>query len=116
MSPTPKKLLDRVRDAIRLKHYAYSTEKTYVYWAKRFVLYHNKRHLLEMGEKEISEFLAYLAVEGNVAASTQNQALSAWLFLYREVLRKELGRPPEKSVTSVSCRQGSERSQVEDAA
>ena len=77
MPPTPKKLLDRVRDAIRLKHYAYSTEKTYVYWARRFVLYHKKRHPLEMGEKEISEFLTYLAVEENVAASTQNQALSA---------------------------------------
>jgi hypothetical protein len=59
------------------KHYAYSTEKTYVYWARRFVLHHNKRHPLEMGEKGISEFLTYLAVEGNVAASTQNQALSA---------------------------------------
>ena len=54
MTQQPKKLLDQVRDAIRLKHYAYSTEKTYVYWAKRFVLYHNKRHPLEMGEKEIS--------------------------------------------------------------
>ncbi len=52
MTQQPKKLLDKVRDAIRLKHYAYSTEKTYVYWTKRFVLYHNKRHPLEMGEKE----------------------------------------------------------------
>jgi integron integrase len=95
MPQRPKKLLDQVRDAIRLKHYAYSTEKTYVYWAKRFVLYHNKRHPLEMGEKEISEFLTYLAVEGNVAASTQNQALSAMLFLYREVLRKDLDLPLE---------------------
>jgi site-specific recombinase XerD len=88
-------LLDQVRDAIRLKHYAYSTEKTYVCWAKRFVLYHNKRHPLEMGEKDISEFLTYLAVEENVAASTQNQALSALLFLYREVLRKDLDLPLE---------------------
>ncbi|GAI31435.1 unnamed protein product [marine sediment metagenome] len=116
MTQRPKKLLVQVRDAIRLKHYAYSTEKTYVYWAKRFVLHHNKRHPLEMGEKEISEFLTYLAVEGNVAASTQNLALSALLFLCREVLRKELDLPPEKSVTTVPCRQGSERSQVEDAA
>ena len=54
MTQQPKRLLDQVRDAIRLKHYAYSTEKTYVYWAKRFILYHNKRHPLEMGEKEIS--------------------------------------------------------------
>lgn len=95
MTPRRKKLLDQVRDAIRVKHYAYSTEKTYVYWAKRFVLYHNKRHPLEMGEKEISEFLTYLAVEENVAASTQNQALSALLFLYREVLRKDLDLPLE---------------------
>jgi integron integrase len=91
----PKKLLDQVRDAIRVKHYAYSTEKTYVYWAKRFVLYHNKRHPLEMGEKEISEFLTCLAAEEDVAASTQNQALSALLFLYREVLRKDLDLPLE---------------------
>ena len=77
------------------KHYAHSTERTYVYWAKRFVLYHNKRHPLGMGKKEISEFLTYLAVEGNVAALTQNQALSALLFLYREVLRKDLDLPLE---------------------
>ena len=95
MTQQPKKLLDQVRDAIRLKHYAYSTEKTYVYWAKRFVLYHKKRHPLDRGEKEISEFLTYLAVEENVAASTQNQALSALLFLYREVLRKDLDLPLE---------------------
>jgi len=72
MTQRPKKLLVQVRDAVRLKHYAYRTEKTYVHWAKRFVLYHKKRHPLEMGEKEISEFLTYLAVEENVAASTQN--------------------------------------------
>ena len=80
---------------IRLKHYACSTEKTFVYWAKRFVLYQDKRHPLEMGEKEISGFLTYLAVEENVAASTQNQALSALLLLYREVLRKDLDLPFE---------------------
>jgi hypothetical protein len=84
-----------VRDAIRLKHCAYSTEKAYVYWTKRFVLYHNMRHPLEMGEEEISEFLTYLAVEENVAASTQNRALSALLFLYREVLRNDLDSPLE---------------------
>jgi site-specific recombinase XerD len=95
MPQRPKKLLDQVRDAIRLKHYAYSTEKTYVYWAKRFVLYHSKGHPLEMGEKEISEFLTYLPVEENVAASTQDQALSALLFLYREVLRRDLDLPLE---------------------
>ena len=84
-----------MRDAIWLKHYAYSTEKTYVYWAKRFILYQNKRDPQEMGEKEIREFLTYLAVEENVAASTQNQALSAPLFLYREVLRRDLELPIE---------------------
>jgi len=95
MTQQPKKLLDQVRDAIRLKHYDYSTEKTDVYWAKRFVLYHNKRHPLEMGEKEIGEFLTYLTAEENVAALTQNQTLSALLFLYREVLRKDLDLPLE---------------------
>ena len=95
MTQRPRKLLDQVRDAIRLKDYAYSTEKTYVYWAKRFVLHHKKRNPLEMGQEEISDFLTYLAVEGNVAASTQNQALSALLFLYREVLRKDLDMPLE---------------------
>ena len=95
MTQRPKRLLDQVREAIRLKHYAYSTEKTYVYWAKRFILYQNKRDPQEMGEKEIREFLTYLAVEENVAASTQNQALSALLFLYREVLRRDLELPIE---------------------
>ena len=73
MTQQPKKLLDQVRETIRLKHYPYSTEKTYVYWAKRFVLDHNKRHPLEIREKEISEVLTHLAVEENVAASTENQ-------------------------------------------
>ena len=95
MTQRPKKLLDQVRDAIRLKHYAYSTEKSYVYWAKRFVLYHHKQHPREMAENEISEFLTYLAVEEHAGASTQNQALSALLFLYREVLRKHLDLPLE---------------------
>ena len=82
-----------MRDAIRLERYAYSTEKTYVYWAKRFVLYQSRRHRLEMGEKRISEFPTYLAVEESVAASTQNQALSAFLFRCREALHKGLDLP-----------------------
>jgi len=90
MTPRPKKLYDQVRDAIRVKQYAYITEKTYVFWVKRFVLYHNKRHSLEMSEKEISESLTYLAVEERVAASTQNHALRVLLFLYREALHKDL--------------------------
>ena len=82
-------------DAIRRKHYACSTEKTFAYWAKCFVVYQDKRHPLEMGEKAISGFLTYLAVEDNGAASTQDQALSALHLLYREVLRKDLDLPLE---------------------
>ncbi len=90
MEPRPKKLLDRVRDAIRLKHYSYRTEETYVHWIRRYILFHNKRHPSEMGSPEIELFLTHLAVEAHVAASTQNQALSALLFLYRYVLHQEL--------------------------
>lgn len=86
MAQQSKKLLDQVRDAIRRKHYAYRTEETYVSWIKQFILYHKKRHPQEMGAVEVEAFLTYLACERNVAASTQNQALSAILFLYREVL------------------------------
>ena len=89
MNP-PKKLLDQVRYNIRLKRYSRSTEKTYVHWIKRFILFHNKRRPLEMGECEIEAFLTDLAVHGKVAASTQNQAFHAILFLYRYVLNKEL--------------------------
>ena len=78
-----KKLLDRVRDVIRLKHYSIRTEEAYTRWAKRFILFHNKRHPRNMGLPEIEEYLTYLAPDRNVAASTQNQALSAILFLYR---------------------------------
>jgi integron integrase len=85
------KLLDRVRYAIRARHYSVSTERAYVGWIKRFILYHYKRHPLEMGEKEITSFLSHLAVERHVSASTQNQALSAILFLYRHVLHREIG-------------------------
>jgi hypothetical protein len=72
-----------VRDAIRLKHYAYSTEQIYVQWIKRFILFHDKRHPEGMGRAEVEAFLTHLAVEENVAASTQNQAFSTILFLYR---------------------------------
>ena len=89
----PKKLLDQVRDVLRLKHYSHRTEQSYVDWIKRFILFHHKRHPQDLGRAEIEAFLTYLAVEGNVAASTQNQALSALLFLYREVLRIELDGP-----------------------
>jgi integron integrase len=84
------KLLDRVRWRLRVKHYSIRTEQTYVDWIRRFILFHRKRHPNEMGEKEITEFLTHLAVEESVAASTQNQAFSALLFLYQQVLERKL--------------------------
>jgi integron integrase len=90
MQQPPKKLLDRVRDTIRLKHYSYRTEETYVQWIRRYILFHNKRHPQEMGVPEIESFLTHLAVAENVTASTQNQALNAIVFLYRHVLQQEL--------------------------
>lgn len=90
MDTRPRKLLDQVRDAIRVKHYSPRTEDSYVQWIKRFILFHNKRHPREMNRTEITAFLTNLAVHEKVAASTQTQALSALLFLYREVLKIEL--------------------------
>lgn len=72
-----KKLLNQVRDVIRVKHYSFKTEKVYIYWIRRYILFHNKRHPLEMAEKEISEFSSHLATKEKVASSTQNQALNA---------------------------------------
>jgi len=86
-----KKLLDRVRDVTRLKHYSLRTERTYCDWIERFIRFHGMRHPAEMAEPEVGEFLTDLARVGNVSASTQNQALSALLFLYKEVLRQEIG-------------------------
>jgi integron integrase len=80
------KLLDQVRDTIRTRHYSYRTEEAYVGWIRRFILFHHKRHPAEMGKPEIEQFLTELAVKRNVAASTQNQALAALLFLYKDVL------------------------------
>ena len=85
------KLLDRVRNLIRTKHYSIRTEEAYVSWIKRFILFHGKRHPRDMGENEISAFLTDLAVNRNVSASTQNQAFNALLFLYRNVLQMEFG-------------------------
>jgi integron integrase len=84
------KLLDQVRGKIRLKHYSIRTEQAYVDWIKRFILHFDKRHPRELGAAEVEAFLTHLAVAGNVAAATQNQAKSALLFLYREVLETEL--------------------------
>ena len=87
----PKKLLDQMRDAIRVKHYSLRTEQTYCEWVERFIRFHNLRHPRDLGEAEVSEFLTHLARAGKVAASTQNQALSALLFLYKQVLKTEIG-------------------------
>ena len=99
MAPA-KKLLDQVREIIRRKHYARSTEKTYVLWIKRFILFHQKQHPREMGEREIEAFLTSLAIQRNVSASTQNQAFNALLFLYRHVLHIEL----EESIQAVRAK------------
>jgi integron integrase len=92
MPQQPPKLLDQVRHVVRTKHYSFRTEQTYVNWIKRFILFHNKRHPREMDSLEIEQFLTHLAVEQRVAASTQNQALAALLFLYQEVLQQPLDR------------------------
>lgn len=89
-SHSKPKLLDRVRWHLRLKHYSIRTEQAYVDWIRRYILFHRKRHPEEMGEEEIAQFLTHLAVERHVAASTQNQALSALLFLYQQVLDRKL--------------------------
>ena len=86
----PKKLLDQMRDVLRLKHYSKRTEQAYIDWARRFILFHQKRHPREMGAQEVEQFLTYLAVDRHVAASTQNQALNALVFLYKQVLGIEL--------------------------
>ena len=85
-----EKLLDRMRRIIRVKHYSLRTEKAYLHWAKRLILFHGKRHPETMGADEVTAFLSYLAVERHCAASTQNQALNALLFLYRQVLEIDL--------------------------
>ena len=87
----PKKLLDQVGDVMRLKHYSIRTERAYSEWIRRFIRYHGKRHPRDMAEAEVTAFLTHLAREGHVAAATQNQALSALLFLYKEVLKQEIG-------------------------
>jgi len=88
--PDQPRLLDRVRAAVRLHHYSRSTEQSYVGWIRRFILFHNKRHPSEMGRVEVARFLSALAVDRRVSASTQNQALSALIFLYKEVLGRDL--------------------------
>ena len=89
MTNSPK-LLEQMQNTLRRKHYAYRTEKTYLDWARRYILFHNKRHPQEMGVPEIESYLTYLAVERNVSASTQNQALAGIIFLYTQVLKNEI--------------------------
>ena len=84
------RLLQRVHEAIRVRHYSRRTEEAYVHWIKRLIYFHGKRHPEAMGEAEVTAFLNHLAVDRHVAAATQNQALSAILFLYRQVLGREL--------------------------
>ncbi len=88
--PQPKKLLDQYRETLRVKQYSRRTEETYTNWARQFILYHNKRHPRQMGAPEINQFITHLVVERHVSASTQNQAISAILFLYRHVLEMKL--------------------------
>jgi integron integrase len=99
--PKPKKLLDQMREALRIQHYAIRTEEAYIQWVRRFILFHNKRHPKEMGIPEVEAFLTHLAIEQNVASSTQNQALSAILFLYRHVLQQPL---PDEPIQNIRAR------------
>ena len=99
--PRPPRLLDQLRLVLRLRHYAVSTEDCYVQWARRFILFHRMRHPRTMGAAEVEQFLSHLAVHGNLAASSQNQALNALVFLYTDVLDMELG-----GIAAVRARRG----------
>jgi integron integrase len=111
VAPQQPRLLDRLRDKIRLKHYSIRTEHAYVDWVRRFILFHGKRHPMDLGGAEVEAFLTHLAVEGRVAASTQNQAKSALLFLYKEVMGSELpwlknvenAKRPQRLPVVLSC-------------
>jgi Phage integrase, N-terminal SAM-like domain len=105
MDALPKKLLDQVRDASRLKHYSYRTEVTYVQWIRRYILFHQKRHPKDMGISEIEAFLTHLAVTENVAASTQNQAFSSQLLdrLPRLESENNINNGQYKNVCSCFC-------------
>src|SRR5689334_6409675 len=98
--PPGPRLLDRVRDRIRLKHYSRSTESTYVHWIKRYVLFHGKQHPEVLGESEVESFLTHLARNEGVSVSAQNQALAALLFLYRHVLEQPLEEGHRLAATS----------------
>jgi integron integrase len=101
MQSQSPKLLDQVRNVLRVKHYSFRTEQSYLQWIKRFILFHNKRHPREMGRPEVEAFLTHLAVQGNVTAATQNVAFSAVLFLYRDVLQL----PWDKEVNAMRAKE-----------
>jgi integron integrase len=88
---TKPRLLDEFRTAVRVKHYSYRTEQAYVYWARRYIFFHNKRHPNTMGSDEVRAFCSHLAESERVSASTQNQAFNALVFLYKHVIKQELG-------------------------
>lgn len=90
MGEAPK-LLQRVRAEIRVRHYSRRTEEAYVHWIRRYIVFHGRRHPSELGSADVKEFLTWLAVDRHVAASTQNQAFSAVLFMYKDVLRMNIG-------------------------
>lgn len=90
--PRPPRLLDQIRQVLRVRHYSPRTEDCYVQWAIRFIRFHGRRHPRDLGAAEVERFLTDLAVNGHVAASTQNQALNALVFLYKQVLEIDLGR------------------------
>jgi integron integrase len=94
-SPKGKKLLEQVSDVIRIKHYSHRTEQTYMDWIRRYIIFHKKRHPKDMGVEEIQGFISHLATERHLSASSQNQALSAIIFLYRYVLKKEMEFPTD---------------------
>ena len=89
-TPKAARLMDQVRETLRFHHYAYSTEKTYIHWILRFIRFNDRRHPRDMGKPEVERFLSHLAINQDVAVSTQNQALNAIVFLYREVLKQPL--------------------------
>ena len=88
--PKPK-LLDEIRNVIRLRHYSPRTEESYINWIRRYVLFHNKKHPRDLNEKDIREFLNHLSLKQNVSYSTQNQALNAIIFMYKNVIKKDIG-------------------------
>lgn len=94
-SSRPPKLLEQVRSAIRVKHYSYRTEQSYIHWIRRYIYFHNKTHPKDLDGKDISNFISHLALRENVSASTQNQALCALVFLYKQVLGQDTGKFPE---------------------